>query len=36
MTDLLRISDAAADAFQAIQLPENGPDKVRIYIQGVG
>ena len=36
VNDLLRISDTAATAFGAIELPADGPRTVRFFIQGIG
>jgi len=36
VNELIRISDAAADAFGALDLPSGGPRAVRLYFQGFG
>jgi hypothetical protein len=34
--DLIRISDAATEAFGGLDLPEDGPQAIRLYFQGFG
>jgi len=36
VNELIRISDAAAAAFGALDLPPDGPRAVRLYFQGFG
>lgn len=36
MNELIRISDTAADAFGALDLPADGPRAIRLYFQGFG
>jgi hypothetical protein len=36
VNELLRISDAASDAFGALEIPSDGPQAVRLFFQGVG
>ncbi len=36
MNDLLKISDTASAALDAVELPADGPQAVRFFFQGVG
>lgn len=36
MASMINISTAAGEAFQGLDLPEDGPQAIRLYFQGFG
>ncbi len=36
MNQMIQITDAARSAFQALELPADAPQAIRVYFQGFG